>query len=240
MLALTGLDQITPLVREPVRTYAERVLAYGGDRVRCLALVGMVVGADFESASDTIESVLVMQLDGLDALRGLAQEGHRFGRSRITAPTVLTPEFLAVSRDTYPLELLEIQQQHLLISGEDVFSPLVFDSSHVRLQCERQLKVIALAMRQVVVKLGMQQRALRDAVLPLLADFRRVLRGLMWLKGIPCPPRGRDMLARLEELIGRKLPGAQRMFESPRDANWADFEQFYSDVNLLDGVIENV
>jgi hypothetical protein len=240
MLALTGLDQITPGVREPVRTYAERVLAHGGDRVRCLALVGMVATSDFEPSSDTIESVLVMQTDGLDALRGLAKEGHRFGRSRIAGPTVLTPEFLAASRDTYPLELLEIQQQHLLIAGEDVFAPLVFDSSHVRLQCERQLKVISLAMRQAVVKLGMHQRVLRAAVLPLLTDFRRVLRGLAWLKGIDAPPRGRDLLAKVEELIGRRLPGAHRVFESPGAANWADFEQFYADVNLLDDAIENV
>ena len=40
---------------------------------------------------------------------------------------------------------------------------------------------------------------------------------------------------------GRVLVDGQEVrFESPRDANWADFEQFYADVNLLDGVIENV
>ena len=69
----------------------------------------------------------------------------------MAAPTVFTPAYLARSVDTFPLEFIEIQQQHVTVLGEDHFAPLVFEPAHVRLQCERELKVLEIGLQQGIL-----------------------------------------------------------------------------------------
>src|SRR4029078_1934796 len=92
--------------------------------------------------------VLVLETIQLEALRQLAIAGPEFGRHQIAAPVAMTPKYLDDSRDTFPLELLEIQQAHCTLFGPEFFASLEFRWAEARLQCERELKVILIGMHQ--------------------------------------------------------------------------------------------
>jgi hypothetical protein len=233
MTEITGLDRIPADMREAVGFYAARVWEQAGHRLKCLALYGPIASGRFDRSRHMVQNVAVMPVAELAALRVLAAEGHHFGRMRIAAPLVLTPEFVAGSLDTYPLELLEIQQQHVVILGEDLFAPLQFEPAHVRLQCERQLKVVALAMRQAALSVGMNWKSFQRAALPSVLDLTRVLRGLLWLKDRRQPLLADAMVREVESLIGQPLSGIRRVLESPETADWTEFEQLYAELEVL-------
>lgn len=237
MTETPSLERIPGELRDAISHYAARVREHCGDRIGCLAVYGAIAAPSFElpagDAIGRVENVLVLKIERLSDLRPLAEEGHRFGRLRIAAPLVLTPSFVKASRDTYPLELIEIQQQHVVIVGEDVFAPLEFDASFVRLQCERQLKVISLAMRQAAVTFGADWRLFRKAAWPSLLDLRRVLRGILWLKGLRQPLSTMDMVREIEGFVGHPLPGLHRVIEADRTADWNVFELVYADIEVL-------
>lgn len=232
-MELPGLAAVPASMRDAVRHYARRLLDHTEDRVQSLTLYGPIAGPRFDPRRQTAQSVVVMPTVELAALRRLAEEGHLFGRARIAAPLVLTPDFLRASLDSYPLELIEIQVEHLVVFGDDAFASLVFDPKHVRLQCERELKTLALAMRQTAVTDGANDESIRRATGPSLAGLLRTLRGLLWLKDRrqPLPPEA--MLAEVEGVVGQKLQGAWRVLEAPRAIDWSTFQQLYGDVEAL-------
>ena len=49
----------------------------------------------------------------------------------------MTKEYLQCSRDTFPLDFLEIQQINTRVLGEDLFGKLKLERHFVRLECER-------------------------------------------------------------------------------------------------------
>ena len=230
---LPGLNSVPATLREALRDYALRLRAHGGPHVLGLTLYGPVAGSAFDATLHTISNVVVLDVVELDILRRLAGEGSRFGRNYITAPLVVTPSFLQGSRDTFPLEFIEIQQRRIVLFGDDLFGPLLFDPAHVRLQCERELKVLAVGMRQAVVADGAKEAALRRAVLPALLGMLRVLRGLLWLKELRHPLSAAGVLVEVENLAGRHLPGVRRALEAPSAVDWLVFEKLYSDVETL-------
>ncbi|HEY4311991.1 MAG TPA: hypothetical protein VGN12_21265 [Pirellulales bacterium] len=228
-----ALEQIPAVARDSVAQYAERVLAYGGNHVLGLILYGPIAGARFDPTLHMIHSVLVLDGMGLEILRKLSGEGHRFGRRRITAPMVMTPDFLQASRDTFPLELIEIQQQRLVLVGEDYFAGITFDPAHVRLQCERELKALSVAMRQAVVADGDKESSIQRAALPAMFNLLRVLRGMLWVKGKTESLVSSALLAEVEALAGRHLPGIRQALDAPSAVDWLVFERLYNDVEAL-------
>lgn len=232
-MQFTGLERIPDDLREPVHQFATRVVQLGGDHVLGLTLYGPIAGKSFDRQIHTIHSVLVLDGLGLDILRRLSGEGRRFGRHSIMAPMVMTPAFLVASRDTFPLELIEMQEQRLVLLGEDYFASLQFEPANVRLQCERELKVLSVAMRQAVVTDGIKEESLRRAALPALYGLLRVLRGLLWLRNKREPLVASALLLEVENLAGRHLPGVRQALDAPSAIDWLIFERLYNDIEAL-------
>ncbi len=237
-MELPGLERVPGPLREPLRYYATRVREHGGDHVKSLTLYGAVASPTFDPSVHTVSNVLIVDSVALEPLRRLAAEGAKFGRNYISAPLVLTPDFLKASRDTFPLELIEIQERHIVLFGEAPFAALEFDPAHVRLQCERELRVLSLAMRQAVVVDGSNETTLRKAVFPALHGTLRVMRGLLWLKGKREPLPGTGVLVEVENLAGRHMAGIRRALEAPSAVDWLVFEQVYSDVAALESIAD--
>lgn len=233
MTELTALQGVPAPLRPAVGQLAERLQQYGGPRVHSLVLYGPVAQPTFDADRDVVRTAIVMDSVDLVALRRLATEGHRFGRARIIAPLVLTPAFIRESLDTYPLELIEIQQSHVLVFGDDFFAPLEFEHAHVRLQCERELKVLALAMRQAVVSHGDSERSLRKAAWPPLLGLVRILRGICWLRGRrdALPPT--QLVLATEQILDLALPGIRRAAEVRGTGDWPAIEALYHDIERL-------
>ena len=60
-----------------------------------------------------------------------------------------------------------------------------------------------------------------------------MMRGMLWLKGkTEALPAG-SILAEIENLAGRHLPGVRRAFDFPSAVDWIVFEQLYDDVEAL-------
>ncbi len=229
----TALDRVPLLVRDSVQQFAGRVTTYGGAHVLGLMLYGPVAGPTFDANIHMIHSVLMLDAMGLEILRRLSGEGSRFGRRRFTAPMVMTPAFLQASRDSFPLELIEMQQQRLVLLGEDFFAGVTFDPPHVRLQCERELKSLSVGMRQAVVADGVKEASIQRAALPAIFGLVRVMRGMLWLKGRTEALPATTILAEIENLAGRHLPGVRRAFDFPSAVDWIVFQQLYDDIEAL-------
>ena len=230
---MNGIDAVEPAMREPVRRYLQRIKEHSGDKALSLTLFGAIAVGSFDPLRQAVSNVLVLAEVDLQTLRNLAAEGHKFGKSAIAAPLVMTPAFIKASLDSFPLELIEIQQRRIVLFGDDFFESLHFENDHVRLQCERELKTIAIGIRQGLVASSGKEKSLGPVAEQAGASLARILRGLLWLEGVKEPKTSADIMAETERLLGRSLAGIRRTANLPMAYSWHDLQELYQDVEAL-------
>ena len=60
----------------------------------------------------------------------------------------MTPEYIRTSLDVFPVEFLNFKLIHATVFGEDIFESLEINRMDLRRQCERELKVKLVSLRQ--------------------------------------------------------------------------------------------
>jgi hypothetical protein len=230
---LTELKSIPAELREPLRQFAVRIKQLCGDNALAWALHGPIVAGAFDKERHTVRSVLVLKTIDLEQLRALANESDDHRDARLAVPLVMTPEFLAASQDTFPLELIEIQQQYHVVFGEDHFAALKFDDQHVRMQCERELKVLSIGLRQGLLASGGKQRYLKGFQQDWADGLLRTLRGMLWLKGQKEGLPSDRVLEQVEQRIGRSLDGVRRGLRADSSTGWDGFKSLAVDFEVL-------
>jgi hypothetical protein len=220
-------------LQAPAEHFARRIAELLGDAVRGLAIYGAAVAGPFHPEHDAVRSVLVLARADLELIRKLAQAGSGERRGRFAPPLVLTPRAIDSSRDTFPLELLEIQQWHVNLLGDEFFSALEFAAHDMRLQCEREIKVLEIAMHQGLLASRGHEEHLSLLSADLSDSLLRVLRGLVWLAGERQPQPRFHVIERVEKLIARPLPGVCAALDRSDLAGWHKFQRLYDDLQAL-------
>jgi hypothetical protein len=232
------LDRLPERVRAVVREFVLYLRQPAGDRVLGLSVFGAAAAGTIDLEEQVVHTALVLDIVDLDLLERLAAEGARWDERRVAAPTVFTPGYIARSRDTFPLEFIEIQQQHVTVFGEDHFAPLAFDSTHVRLQCERELKVLEIGLQQgILVSQG------RSESLQLLGDdvaerLLRALRGALWLKGTRHALPAAQVVEVAQRIFDRPLVGISGAIAHSGPTPWRQVRQLHADVQALGKLID--
>ena len=229
----TGIELLDAAWREPVRRLCARLEELWGAHLLAVAVYGAAIDGRQPPVQGLLRSVMV--LDGIDlsVLRRLAEDGPRFATLGLARPLVFTPEDLNDSCDTFPLELIEIQQQHVTVFGSEYFETLSFADADVRLQCERELKVVLIGMQQGLLASSGQEQALLEVARPLLEHLTRTLRGLLWSQARRETVSADKVLGATEELLDRPFPGLRRLLEASDCTTWEDFCEAYADVRDL-------
>src|SRR5262245_52917793 len=91
--------------------FEELLMGYGG-RLDSLYVVGSALAPDFDPQRSDVNSLVCLKELSFEVLDFLAQQGPRFGRKRVRAPLLMTPRALDASRDSYPIELLDLKNLH--------------------------------------------------------------------------------------------------------------------------------
>lgn len=225
--------RIAPTMQEPLVTLSETIAHIMGDTLLGLTAYGPVLGPDFDDTRMTAQSVLVVHRVEIERLKALAARGTSLGKLNISSPLVLTESFITDSTDTFPLELLEIQQRRHTLLGRDCFANIDLHAEHIRLQCEREFKRIQLRMRQGLLASTAQTDALDALQTDVAAHLLRTMRGLLWLHGSKTFVPQQDVVSACESMLRLTLPGLRSALQHYMEHGWSDFQALYDDVEHL-------
>ncbi len=190
-------SRIPTALRSGLASYAGKVAALSGTQLECLAVFGTALTPDWRPGQP-VHQVLVLGGDDLALIRRLGVLGAEAGSLGLAAPLLVTPHLVRTSLDTFPLEWLEIGGCHEVLAGADPFAGLRFAAEHVRLQCERESTVLAIALRQRLLRAAGAGESLE---LP-AEQVVRILRGLLHLAGGELPAAPGALLAAAAERLG--------------------------------------
>lgn len=228
-----GLDAVQ-VGHDAVAEFVALIQREAGKLLRAVVVFGSAVGGSFDRESDVIRSVVVLEDMDLDFVRRLSLHGAALGKQGIAAPLVMTPEYIHSSCDTFPLELLDIQQHHIMVHGQvNDFADLIFEDRDIRLQCERDLKVVLMGLRQGLLAAAGRDHILDAVEVDAAEGLMRTLRGLLWIAGQRERTADLATVSAVETLVGKTLDGLRTALNRGAYHGWDELQVLYGDVATL-------
>jgi hypothetical protein len=207
------------------KPFLDMILEHHQDLIHSVHIVGSALTQDFDPRTSDINSVVVLDKMDLKFLEFLAPLGKKYGRKRIAAPLIMTPEYIAKSLDVFPIEFFNIQQLHLTVFGEDIFIDLNINKSDLRRQCEQELKVKLIGLRQGYISAAGDQKILARGFAESFSGYMPLFKAIILLLGKVPPRNNADILSALEDISGVHTEVFKRVLDQKRKKTRPSLEQ---------------
>ena len=238
-MIITNIERFKPFQDEILNRYK--------DNIHSITLTGSAVTEDFMPGKSDVNSVFVLREMDLKFLELLASLGKKYRKKRIAAPLIMTPEYIMNSLDVFPLEFLNIKLLHKTIWGEDLFRNLEINHSNLRLQCERELKVRLIGLRQGYISCLGNSKMLMDMFIQSFSGYIPLFKGIVLLLGKEPPVTNPDVLTVLDEVSGvdtsvfktvlkQKIQKTKLMMEQLNTI----FQDYYAAIKKLGDITDDI
>ena len=104
-----------------LQTYVKEVKGQFGEQLEGVLLYGSAVRGEFLPGRSNLNILLLVSSYDSAILNQYSALHRQWNKEQIVAPLFLTEEELRVSAEVFPLEFLEIQEQHRVLGGRDPF-----------------------------------------------------------------------------------------------------------------------
>jgi len=180
-----SLDTVHVSARPILARYAQELIRIYPDDIESIVVYGSATGPDFAPCVSYINTAVVLKEVSVPVLkRSLAL--IRWGmRKKIAAPLFLTKHHIETSKDVFPIEFLEMQENHAVLWGKDFFRDMQISQQYVRLSCESQIKSKLIRIRQAYLEVGFDRTHVSTIVKDALNSLMPVLRALCRMRQKP-------------------------------------------------------
>jgi hypothetical protein len=144
----TNLAGLVPTVANKIAPMLDDLLTEHASNIHSIHITGSAVVPDYNEKLSDVNSVIVLHNMDLKFIKFLAPLGKKYGKKKIAAPLVMTPEYIGTSLDAFPVEFLDFKLIHKTVYGPDIFAALEIAGAPLRLQVEREIKTKLIHVRQ--------------------------------------------------------------------------------------------
>jgi len=173
-----------------------------GDRLRSVVLYGSAARGDYERATSDLNLILVLEDLETTTLEQLNPALTRWESRRQPLPRLFTPAIIAESADVFPIEFLDLQARRVVLLGEDPFATVEVHTTHLRLQCERELREKMMRLREGYVETNTHPKRLRRLLTDSYTTFVALFRGCLRLHGDVVPDHNEEVVTKFCEEAG--------------------------------------
>ena len=187
MNKLVNLESLPQKVKKIVEPYCSGMLKLHGDNLESIVVYGSSTGKDFVPGRSNINLLLIfrkLELGDLKLSLKLVAKGRKNG---IIAPLFLGEKHVETSTDVFPIEFLEMKENHLVIYGHDMLENLEIAGDNIRLQCEQQVKGKLIRLRQAYLEIGLKRKGVEALLIESLTSLIPTFRNMLRLKGREVP-----------------------------------------------------
>ena len=187
MNKLVNTENLPQQVRKVVEPYSINMLKLHGDNIKSIFVYGSSTGKDFVPGKSNINLLLVFNELNLSHLKSSLKIVAKGRKQGIIAPLFITENHIRTSLDAFPIEFLEMKENHVTVYGEDILKPLEIAKSNIRLQCEQQLKGKLIRLRQAYLEIGLTRKGVENLLIESLTSLIPTFRNMLRLKGKEVP-----------------------------------------------------
>jgi hypothetical protein len=234
------LDGITSAAASRIRPFFIEILNRYAADIHSIYVTGSALTDDFSEKHSDVNSLIVLNEMTFDFLKFIAPLGRKFGSGGVSAPLLMTHDYIQESLDVFPMEFLDLKMIHKTVYGDDILKNIAVDKAYLRLQCEREIKTRLLGLRQGYISqlgdAGKIARILSRSITGCLPLFRAVV----LLKGAE-PPAGKtgaiNSLSLATGVSGESFIKALSLKDGAKTDVLSLFEEYYRNLESLSAII---
>jgi hypothetical protein len=133
-------QKIDGKIEKKIDEFVTRVREAAGTNLESVILFGSAVSGDFHSGLSNLNMFCVLRDCSFAALQALAPVAKWWEKQKQPPPLSMTRKELERSTDVFTIELLDMQQHHRVLFGEDVVQGLRISLHVHRVQVEYELR----------------------------------------------------------------------------------------------------
>jgi hypothetical protein len=240
-----NLDRLHPVAMERVKPFFEEILDKYSEGVHSINVTGTSITEDYDPKLSDVNSIIILKKMDLKFLEVLAPLGKKYGKNKVAAPLIMTPEYIRNSLDVFPIEFLNFKLIHVTVFGEDVFNDIEIKLDDLRDQCERELKSKLIWLRQGYISSQGNRRILTEGFANSITGYIPLFRGITMLFGKEPPVKQEDVMKVLSEVTGANTDIFHKVYRIKRDRIKPSieelntiFEDFYHATERLGRIVD--
>jgi len=181
-------QEITTFVQSLKKIYQEDLLS--------VILYGSGASGEFVTNHSNLNILVLLKST---QLRLLKKASRVVKESKNLTPLFLTKEYIISSTDIFPIEFLDMQENYTVLYGQDILKEIHVDLKNLRFQCEQELKVKLLNLKQLYLSLNNRPVDLKEPLFKSFTSILHILRNVLRLKGAQPHYQKEDLLKQVAE-----------------------------------------
>lgn len=241
------LEQLKPAAAKNIKPFFDEITDKFQGKIHSIHVTGTALTDDFDEKISDINSIIVLKEMDLKFLEVLAPLGKKYGKSKVSAPLIMTPEYIKTSLDVFPIEFLNFKLLHATVLGEDVFKDLEIDKTDLRHQCERELKTKLIWLRQGYLSSLGDRKRLTEGFVNSITSYIPLFRGLIVLSGNEPPLKQGEVIIALGKTLNVTTDVFSEILKEKHDKVKLSieklntiFEDYYAATEKLGKIVDEI
>lgn len=185
---IRNIEKLPRDAQKVLRPYLDKMLEVYGNDIIAIFAYGSVTSSAYDLKTSDINIAIVLKDTSLPALKPVLKTVKAGMRKRITVPLFLTPAYIKMSLDTFPMEFMNMKDTRLVLLGDDILADIAANNEDLRRECEYQLKGKLLTMRQAYLEQAKSRKELEKLIKVSLRALFPVFQSMLRIKRAAPPP----------------------------------------------------
>ena len=194
---IINADKLPLEVQNKFIPFLKTMLDIHTEHLISIFIYGSATGKNYIPKTSDINSVFVFKDLPFSSLTNSLKTVSKSIPKKIAAPLFLTREHIETSLDVFPIEFLDMKENHILMYGTDLLSDLKIKEEHIRLFCEQQIKGKLIRIRQAYLEVGLKKKGMEALLKESLNSLIPIFRNLLRLKGKKPPIEKEKIITQL-------------------------------------------
>lgn len=228
--------------RRIVDCFVDKLKSIYGDALVSVVIYGSASSGDYAEKYSNINLAVVLKDTSITSIKK-ASRLILTNKYSIINPIFFTQDYIKKSLDVFPIEFLDIKENHSVLYGIDPFKDIQVDLKNLRFQCEHDIKSNILNIKKAF--LGARRKALlKNVLFKSLTSSIHIFRNLLRLNGKVPSYKKDDVLNDISCEFNLDVSGLRKMLDA-RNSNSKlsalDIEYYFEElVRILECISEKI
>lgn len=199
-------------IKKVIDEFVNNLESVYGDGLVSAVLYGSAASGEYAFKHSNVNMMIVLKDASLD---NLGKISHFINKRKfmIINPLFFTEDYIKRSTDTFPIEFMDMKENHLVLKGKDVLKDINIDTAHLRFQCEQELKLKIINIKRYYLRTG-DKAMLEGFLFKSLSSSIHILRNLIRLKGKIPPYTKEEVLDQAAQEFGIDIVPLRKILDA--------------------------
>jgi hypothetical protein len=203
----------TMVPEKTINDFVSRLRTAAGANLESVILFGSAAAGDYHPEFSNVNLFCVIRDSSFTALQALAPAVKWWDSQKQPPPLFMTRNEIARSVDVFTIELIDMQQHHRVLFGDDVIQGLSIPANLHRVQVEYELREKLALLRQHLLLASGNDSRLWDLLLRSVSSFATLFRHALIVLGDDAPVGKREAVQALSRKIGFDASGILQVLD---------------------------